>query len=182
MYCLDCMGNALCSYCLTPHKDHHIIQVGLSSPSICRSISMKIFFCSDFFFFFLFDGCFRSVDLLIMMWLGCLKFRNSLTSHAYKPTLSIVRRSFSSMKGHSQGLEKESPIHARFVAGASPIPFGSARSDARWSSKQYPFLNSLDFITFSPLLLFPVFCWQHTSYQAFFSLFLFGNLFWWMGL
>lgn len=27
MYCLDCMGNALCSYCLANHRDHHTVQV-----------------------------------------------------------------------------------------------------------------------------------------------------------
>lgn len=27
MYCLDCTGDALCSYCLPRHKDHRVVQV-----------------------------------------------------------------------------------------------------------------------------------------------------------
>lgn len=30
MFCLDCMGDALCSYCLIHHKDHCVVQVGLA--------------------------------------------------------------------------------------------------------------------------------------------------------
>jgi hypothetical protein len=27
MFCLDCMGNAFCSYCLIYHRDHRVVQV-----------------------------------------------------------------------------------------------------------------------------------------------------------
>ncbi|XP_057852094.1 protein RGF1 INDUCIBLE TRANSCRIPTION FACTOR 1 [Cryptomeria japonica] len=31
MYCLDCMLGAMCSFCLTHHRDHHVIQIRRSS-------------------------------------------------------------------------------------------------------------------------------------------------------
>ncbi|MQL68482.1 hypothetical protein Taro_000777 [Colocasia esculenta] len=31
MYCLGCMGDALCSYCLPHHRNHHIVQIRRSS-------------------------------------------------------------------------------------------------------------------------------------------------------
>lgn len=35
LYCLDCMGPALCSYCLINHRDHRVFQV--ISTTLCSS-------------------------------------------------------------------------------------------------------------------------------------------------
>ncbi|KAH7660960.1 Class I peroxidase protein [Dioscorea alata] len=40
MYCLDCMGTALCSYCLSNHKDHHYVQEQ-RSPKILNSLHWR---------------------------------------------------------------------------------------------------------------------------------------------
>lgn len=37
MYCLDCIGNALCSYCLIHHRDHRVLQVISHSPPLSIS-------------------------------------------------------------------------------------------------------------------------------------------------
>ncbi|THU59883.1 hypothetical protein C4D60_Mb07t06710 [Musa balbisiana] len=42
MYCLDCMGNALCSYCLPDHKDHHVVQWMHGSESDESSTPRKV--------------------------------------------------------------------------------------------------------------------------------------------
>lgn len=38
LFCLGCTGDALCAYCLPAHRDHHVVQVGLSystSSDVC---------------------------------------------------------------------------------------------------------------------------------------------------
>lgn len=41
MYCLDCTGNALCSYCLAHHKEHHIVQVLVDDIAVNLSVSVS---------------------------------------------------------------------------------------------------------------------------------------------
>lgn len=41
MYCLGCMGAALCSYCLPDHRDHHVVQVRTLSLEAPLSLSLS---------------------------------------------------------------------------------------------------------------------------------------------
>lgn len=34
LFCLDCLGNAFCSYCFDDHRDHRVVQVRISSSSL----------------------------------------------------------------------------------------------------------------------------------------------------
>lgn len=60
MYCLDCMGNALCSYCLINHKDHRVIQVSLEVFSSIKLIDKTSYLR-------IFVSC-RYGDLRTIMW------------------------------------------------------------------------------------------------------------------
>lgn len=58
MFCLDCMGHAICSYCLINHKDHRVVQVW-------------IFTC------ILFESCYMRNVSVKFYWLGWLQIRRS---------------------------------------------------------------------------------------------------------
>lgn len=40
LFCLDCSGNAFCSYCLVHHRDHRVVQVYLA---LSLSVSFILF-------------------------------------------------------------------------------------------------------------------------------------------
>lgn len=48
LFCLDCMGHALCSYCLINHKDHSVVQV-LKFTSILLFPSLNLCYMRNVF-------------------------------------------------------------------------------------------------------------------------------------